>query len=448
MKIIIAGAGAVGTHLAKLLSRENHDIVVIEEDADRLNTLTLNFDLLGKEASPTSIAALKSVGVENADLVIGVTPDENKNLTCCMLASKMGAKKTVARIETREFLEPKNMEFFKSVGVHSLILPEMLAAQEIASSVQRSWIRQWWEIENGALILMGIKIRQSCKILNKCLKDLSTPEIPFHIVAIKRGNETIIPNGNDMLKPFDLAYFMTTKRYIPYVREVVGKDKYPDIKNVLIMGGGTTSVYTTEMLPDYMNVKIIEKDKQRCIELTQLIDKDNVMVIHGDGRDLSLLADENLDTFEAFVSLTPNSETNILSCLSAKRMNMNKTVAILDKVNFVGMAESLDIGTIINKQAIAAGHIYQMMLKADVSNVRSLVVANADVAEFNVGEKSKIIKKQVKDINLPNQCTLGGLVRDGQGILINGSTQIIPGDHVVAFCVGGNAINKLSSYFQ
>lgn len=446
MKIVIAGAGAVGTHLAKLLSREKHDIIVIDSNPDKLVDLSNSFDLLTKAVSPLSIEGLRSINVEKADLFIGVTPHETDNIIACMLARKMGARKTVARADSYEYIEKKNQELFKSIGIDSLILPEMIAAQEIASSVSRSWIRQWWEVENSDLVMMGIKVRENSHILNVPLKNLCGPESPYHIVAVKRADETIIPHGNDIIRSYDLVFFMTTRKYIPYIREIVGKENYPDVKNVAIMGGGMTSLFTAKLLPDYMHVKIIEKDEQRCRELFELIENKNVMIIHGDGRDMSLLQEENIPNDEAFIALTPNSETNILSCLAAKRMHIPKTVAMLDNLSYVSMAESLDIGTLINKQNIAAGYIYQMMLKADVTNVKTLMVANADVAEFNIKERSKITSKAIKDLNLPKGATLGGFVRNGVGSLINGNTRLQAGDHVVTFCIG-NDLSRLSTLF-
>lgn len=446
MRIIIAGAGAVGTHLAKLFSREHHDITVIDADPAKLAGISDSYDLLKRELSPVSIAGLRSIGINNTDLFIGVTPDETDNMTACMLASKMGARKTVARVNSAEYVSPKNQELFRSVGIDAVILPEMIAAQEIAGSVSRSWIRQWWEVEKSDLIMMGIKVRNGSHILNIPLKELCGSDSPYHVVAIKRAGETLIPHGNDSIHAYDLVYFMTTRKYISYIRELVNKEDYPDVKNVTIMGGGMTSLFTTQLLPDYMNVKIIEKNPQRCQELFEQIDDKRVMIINGDGRDMALLHDENVQNSEAFVSLTPNSETNILSCLAAKRMQIRKTVAMLDNLSFVGMAESLDIGTLINKQSIAAAYIYQMMLKADVANVKSLMVANADVAEFHVKEGAKITKKKIRDLRIPEGTNLGGLVRGSQSMLINGNTQIQAGDRVVAFCVG-NDLNKLSGLF-
>ncbi len=446
MKIVIAGAGAVGTHLAKLLSRERHDITVIDENPDRLTDLANNYDVMTKSISPISIEGLRSIGIEDTGLFIGVTPQESDNMTACMLAHKMGAGKTVARVNTYEYIQKKNQELLHSTGIDSIILPEMIAAQEIAGNVSRSWIRQWWEVENSDLVMMGIKVRNNCRLLNVPLKDLCGPESPYHIVAIKRGDETIIPHGNDIIYAYDLVFFMTTRKYISYIRELTGKEDFPDVKNVAIMGGGITTLFTAQLLPDYMKIKIIERDEQRCRELFEQLDNRKAMIIHGDGRDMALLQDENIPNSEAFIALTGSSEANILSCLAAKRMNIHKTIAMLDNLSFVSMAESLDIGTLINKQNIAASYIYQMMLKADVTNVKSLVVANADVAEFKVKEGTKITHRQIKDLRLPEGATLGGLVRNGQGLLINGNTQIQAGDRVVTFCIG-NDLRNLSSFF-
>lgn len=446
MKILIAGAGAVGTHLAALLSRERHDIVLMDEDTQRLARMDGDFDLMTVNASPTSIRALNDAGAPDADLVIAVTNDETRNLTCCMFAGRLGAKKTVARVDNAEYVEPRFKDFFSSVGISSLIYPEQLAAEEIVGSVKRSWIRQWWEVPGGALVLLGVKVRSSAKILDIPLKEICGPDAPYHVVAIKRGKDTIIPHGNDMIKAYDVVYFMTMKTYIPYIREIAGKEDYPDVTRAIVMGGGQTAESVVKLLPDYMHVKLIEEDERRCEQLNELIDdRKHILIIHGDGRDLQLLQDEGIAATQAFLALTDDTENNILACLAAKRLGVMKTVAMVENTDYVSMAESLDIGTIINKKTIAASHIYQQMLKADVQNVKCLTVSNADVAEFVVREGSKITRHAVKDLGLPDYMNLGGLVRDGKGQLVNGSTVIQAGDRVVVFCLGN--LPKIEKYF-
>ena len=433
MKIVIAGAGAVGTHLSKLLSTEHHDCVLIDDDENRLGGMDSNYDIMTVNASPTSINTLKDAGVGSADLFVGVTRYESRNITACTLAHALGAKKTVARIDNYEYLSPQNLPFFHDLGIDSLVYPEVLAATDIINGLKLSWVRQRWDVHNGALVLLGIKLREGCEILNQPLKDLIGPEDPYHVVAIKRGQETIIPGGFDELQLYDLAYFMTTSEYIPYIRKIVGKEHYEDVHNVIIMGGGKTAVRAALIMPDYMNTKIIEINSDRCERLNQLLTETDAMVIHGDGRDLGLLNEEGIKHTQAFVALTGNAETNILACLTAKKLGVRKTVAMVENLDYVPMADSLDIGTVINKKTVAASHIFQMMLKADVRNLRSLMMVDADVAEFVAAEGSKVTKKPVKELGLPFGITIGGLVRDGKGILVNGNTQILTGDSVMVF---------------
>ncbi len=447
MKIIICGAYAIGTHLAELLSRNHEDITLIDESEERLAQTGSNFDLLTYQASPSSIKTLRSAGADRADLFIAVTPDESLNITACVLAKALGAKKTVAKISNAEYMDQDVQDFFANLGVSSLIYPEKLAAIDIINGLKMSWVRQRWDVHNGALVMLAIKLRETCEILNNPLKNLCGPDDPYHVVAIKRGYETIIPGGNDELKLYDLAYFMTTPQYIPYIRKIVGKEQYVDVKNIMIMGGGSTAVRAINTMPEYMDTKLIEINEARCEELNNLLEDENTLIINGDGRDTQLLSEEGIKNTQAFVALTNNAETNILACLTAKRLGVRKTVAMVENLDYVSMAESLDIGTIINKKAIAASHIYQMMLDANVVNVRFIMTANADVTEFVPKPGARITKKLVKDLNLPKGTTIGGLVRQGEGMLVSGNTQIQEGDIVVVFCHDVN-ITTLDKFFN
>ena len=447
MKIVIGGAGAVGKHLAKLLSKEHQDCTLMDEDGSRLEGLDSDYDIMTMQGSPTSIKDLEAAGVKNADLFVGVTPDESRNMNACIIAHGIGAKKTVARIDNYEYLDPKLKPFFEKLGIDSLIYPEVLAAADIINALKLSWVRQRWDVHGGALVMLGIKLRETCEILNQPIKLLCGPDDPYHIVALKRGGETIIPGGNDELLNGDFAYFMTTKEYIPYIRKLVGKEHYADVKNCIIMGGGKATVRVALTIPDYMNVKIIEQDEKRCEKLNTLLCDTDCMVIHGDGRDLGLLVEEGIRNTQAFVALTDNAEANILACLTAKRLGVRKTIALVENLDYVSMAEGLDIGTIINKKTIAASHIYQMMLDADVSNMRSLMLVDSDVAEFTAAENSPVTKKAVKDLGLPFGVAIGGLVRDGHGMLVNGNSRILAGDSVMVFS-HEHDMKKVEKYFK
>lgn len=446
MKIIIVGAHSIGRHLARLLSRNKEDITVIDEDEERLNRIGSDYDLLTLQGDPSSMKILREAGTKDADLFIAVSPDQSLNINCCIIAHALGSKKTVAKVDCEEYIEEEIADFYKQLGVDNLIYPEMLAARNINNGLKMSWVRERWDVHNGALVMLGIKLRETCTILNRPLRDLCGPEDPYHVVAVKRGNDTIIPGGNDELKLYDLAYFMTMKQYIPYIRKIVGKEHYVDVKDVMVMGGGRTAVRAVNTMPAYMKPKVIEINHTRCEELDQLL-KDDALVINGDGRDVSLLMDEGIRNTQAFVALTSNAETNILACLTAKRQGVRKTVAMVESMDYANMAESLDIGTIINKRVIAASRIYQLMLDADVMNVTFLVSANADVVELIPKDGSKVTRKAVRDLGLPQGMTIGGLVRDGKGMLVSGNTQIMPGDSVVVFCHNLN-MKKIEKFFN
>ena len=445
MKTVICGANGIGLHLARLLYRDNEEVVLIDENEEKLAFFSNDIDLMTITASPTSVEVQRDAGVQNADLFVAVNADENVNITCCLIAHALGAKKTIARIDNPEFMT-EGSELFGRAGIDSVVYPEFLAGEEIAAALETSWARLRWDVYNGALVLLGVKLRESCNILEQPLRDICGPTDPFHIVAIKRHGETLIPSGDERLKCHDIAYIMTTREQVAYIRKVVGKEEYPDVRNVIIAGGGKSAVRAAKAMRGKYNVKIIETDEERCEKLNELLNDDNIMVINGDGRDLRLLTEEGIGHTEAFVALTGNSETNILACLTAKKLGVKKTVAMVENLDYVNMAEGLDIGTIVNKRTITASYIYQRTLKADVRNVRFMMTVNADVAEFVVADGAKVTKDLVKNLKLPADMNIGGLIRNGVGYLVSGNTQIFPGDRVVVF-FHETMIRKMEKYF-
>ena len=445
MRIVIVGAGAVGTHLAKMLSEENENVVLIDESEEKLGKMEALFDLQTIVGDPTKISSLQSANVDDADLFVAVTPDESRNITACIIAHYLCAKKTVARIDNYEYLLPKHKEYFNSLGIDSLIYPEQLAAEEIATNIKYSWMRQMLEFGNGALVMIGVKIRDNAEIINIPFRELAR-DIPYHVVAIQRGDETIIPRGNDVIQAEDLVCFMTTFDQIPYMRRITGKEEFSEVRSIIIMGGSRIAVRTARLIPENIKVKIIESDIKRCHKLLELVD-DRVMVINGDARDPELLCSEGIDHTDVFMALSDNSETNILACLAAKRSGVSRAVSEVENIDYISMAESLDIGSIINKKKLAASTIFQMMLNTDVSSVKCLTFIQAVVAEFPVNEECLITKKPVKELGLPDGANIGGIIRNGKGMNVTGNTMIQIGDHVIVFCLE-HVLKKLEKYFR
>jgi trk system potassium uptake protein TrkA len=444
MKIVIVGAGEVGTHLAKMLSREDHDIVLMDDDTEKLNKLSSQVDLLTITGYANSFKDLKDAGVSKSDLLIAVTPYEERNIMACVMAKDMGTGRTVARINNAEYLQEKYKEKLRNLGVDELIYPETLAGKEIASSVKQVGTRQLIEFSGGKLILMGIKIRDNAPLLNKSFEELSYIESEIRAVAINRENKTIIPHGRDYVRSGDIIFFITTRGYMNKVFELTGKEIFP-VRNIMILGGSRIAQKTVERLGDHYNIKIIESDKIRS---QQIADKlENVLVINGDGRNLDLLKEERIERMDAFIAVTGNAETNILSCHMAKKLGIKRTVAEVENIDFMGIAESMDIGSLINKKLIAASYIYKYTLGAQVAQAKCLTASEAEVFEFIASEGSKITQAPIKDIGFPEDATLGGIIRGQMAFVVKGETMVQPDDKVVVFALP-SAIRKLDKFFK
>ncbi|MBJ2160972.1 MAG: Trk system potassium transporter TrkA [Muribaculaceae bacterium] len=444
MKIVIAGAGEVGSHLAKLLSAEEQDIMLIDSNAERLATLDANYNLMTVEGNPTSFATLREARVGSCDLFIAVTPYESNNIVACSIAKNLGAQTTVARIDSYDFMNPANADHVRHMGVDRVIYPEQVAAEEIITALRRSWIRNWFELHNGQIILAGVKLRQGAPIVGMKLKDFAFTNRHFHVSAIKRNHETIIPRGDDLLNDGDILYFTTTRDHINDLLTLTGKTEHK-IRRVLIMGGSKIAVRLVNLGHEQFKFKIVESNLEICRKLPQKCP--DCEIIHGDARDTDLLADIGASDMDAFVALTDSSETNIFTCLTAKDIGIRKTVADVENIQFISQAENLNIGTVVNKKLLASSTIFQLLLDADSSTSKCLALADAEVAELEVRPGSKITRAPVKDLKLAREMTLAGLIRNGEGMLINGNTLIEPGDHVLVFCLAG-ALHKVEKLFS
>ena len=444
MKIIIAGCGEVGSHLAKLLSREEQDITVIDEDSSKLAVLDSNYNLLTVQGRPTSFKTLRQAGVEGCDLFIAVTPFETRNIVSCAIAKSLGAEKTVARVDNFEFKDPANRSFFASIGADDMIYPEYLAALEIITALNHNWARHWFELHEGELILVGVKLRDNAPLIGKYLKDLGRSTHDFHVAAIKRHHETIIPGGDDRLLADDIVYFMTTREHVANLIPLCGKIERR-IRDVIIMGGSRIAIQLCNMAGDKFNFKILDPDRERCLKLSERCA--DALIINADARDTDALRDAGIVDTDAFIAISDSSESNILTCLSAKEFGVKKTIAEVENLQFISEAEGLNIGTVVNKKLLASSRIYQMLLDRDSSTSKCLALADAEVAEIIAREGSKITRAPIKDLHLSHYMTIAGLIRDGKGQLGGGNTVINPGDRVVVFTLDG-VLHKVEKLFS
>ena len=448
MKIIIAGAGEVGFHLAKLLSYESQDITLIDSDKDHLSYADTHLDIRTLKGDATSIAVLKDAQVKNVDLVIGVTSSETTNITVCVLAKQLGAKRTIARIANTEFLESREEIGFFKFGIDELISPEALAAREIELLLSQSAFNDSYEFEEGELTMLGLSLSRTTAFVGMTVKEAAKifPGIQFMPIAIQRfGTQyTLIPRGDTQFKEGDQAYFITTKDGVEELYKLTGKVRH-EVRNVMILGGSKIGRKTTrDLAQNNFNIKLIESDKEKAFELADEIPR--ALVIHGDGRNVELLDEENIKDMDAFISVTGNSETNIMTCLVAKSKGVKRTIALVENMDYFQLSHSIGIDTLINKKLLAANNIFRYIRKGEVVAMTKLNNMNAELLEFIVKPTSKVTDKKIKDLDFPRSAIIGGVIRDGIGMIPLGDYKILAGDRLVVCCLP-RSIRKVEKMF-
>jgi trk system potassium uptake protein TrkA len=448
MKIIIAGAGEVGFHLAKLLSFESQEITLIDLDKERLNYAETHLDIKVVSGDITSVSVLKSSNISNADLFISVTSFETSNITSCVLAKQLGAKKTIARISNAEFIQNKSELEFEKLGIDELISPESLAASEIELLMSQSVFNDTYEFENGALTMLGLTLSEEAEIINKTVKLAAEflPDLHFMPIAIQRkgSRATVIPRGDTIFLKGDRVVFITSKGGDEELCKLTGRQK-TQIKNIMILGGGQIGSTSAEELTNSgFNIKIVEKSKERAIDLADQLS--DALVINGDGRNIELLEEENFSNMDALISVTGNSETNIMSCLVAKSKGVKKTIALVENMDYFALSHSIGVDTLINKKLLAANSIFRYIRKGEVVAMTKLVNMDAELLEFVVNDASKVCGLHIKNIDFPRSAIIGGVIRENEGYIALGDFKIQAGDRVVVCCMP-QSIKKVESLF-
>lgn len=446
MKIVIAGAGEVGTHLAKLLSDEHQDINLIDLNKQKLKYAESHTDVMIHRGDATSIAVLEEAGVETCDLLITATESETTNMLVAMMGKKLGAKRTIARISNTEHIKNYERLALEKLGLDSLISPEKLAVEEISFLVKQSAFTDAFEFEGGKLSLIGIHMGKTAPIINKTIRQAAdlNPHLNFMSIAIHREDETIIPRGETLIKEGDDCYFIAQKEGINRVLSLTGNETV-DFRNVMILGGSTIGVKTAKALCKDYKVKLIESDKEKAFELADELT--NVLVIKGDGRDAELLEEENIEQMGVFIAVTGNSETNIMSCLVAKAHGVYKTIALVENMEYIHLSKTVGIDAFINKKLIAASNIFQYIRKGKVVSSTMVRGLDSQILEYEVKGGSKITKKPIKSLGFPHSAVIGGAIRNGEAMITMGDFQAQEHDKLIVFCLPG-AAQKVESFFK
>jgi trk system potassium uptake protein len=431
MNILIAGDGEIAIHLARLLYDENHDITLFYPEG-QINTISQNLDVMIYSGDPTSIDDLKNANIKKTDLFITVFLNGRINLLSAILGKNLGAKRCIAKVNKTEYSVGESRDMYKNLGVDFIVCPEKIASKEITNLITNTAATEIFNFTNNQLSLMLIRLTQEAIVLGKSLNQIAVENqgLDYRAVALHRKGQTIIPRGDDVFEENDLAYVVTKPGGIDHLLKLGGKSSF-SIKNIMIFGGGTVGALTAHNLEKDYKLKLVEIDQERSQQLADELR--NTMIINGDAHDVALMERENIQSMDAVIAVTSNSETNILTCLLAKKYGVRKTIALVENINFIEISQNIGIDTIINKKLATASYIIRFTMKAEVVSTKCLNGIDAEIFEFRVKANSPITRKPISKLKFPSAAIIGGVIRDNKGIIATGDLQVEPGDLVVVF---------------
>ena len=446
MKIIIAGAGDLGSHLAKLLSSESHDIYLLDQNEERLNTISSQIDVFTIAGDAKSVEIMEQKLISSCDLLIAVTSSEETNMLICILGKKLGAKRTIARINDVNIIKENKEHFYNELGIDTLISPTYLATLEIQRLVNQSAFTDDIEFDNGKLTVFGISLSKNSSLINKTVRESAdlNPNLSFKPLALHRDDLTLIVNGETVLKENDIVYFISLKDSIPNIIKLCGKNNFK-IKDVMIIGGSRIGINTAELLENDFRVTLVEKDKATCEQMANTLKK--TLIINIDGHDVKMLEEEGLTEIDALISVTADSEMNIMTSLVGKSHGIKKTIARIENFDYINLSQSIGIDTLINKKIIAADNIFKFVRKGNVSLVANLHGTDAEIIEFVVKDGSEITKSPINKLNFPTSSKIAGVIRNGIPIIPFGDFHLKENDKTIVFSLT-ESIQKIEKFFQ
>jgi trk system potassium uptake protein TrkA len=446
MKIVIAGAGDMGTHLAKMLSGSGHDITIADVDAKALAEVGSLADVITVEGDVTQFSVLRNAGVRRCDLFIAVRSVENDNVLSSIIAKQLGAKKVIARVDSKEYLEPSNKEVFIDMGLDYIFYPEQIAAREVINLLGHTSSSEYVDFAAGKLSLVAFRLELTSPLLGRRVIDPDhyNEDLDYRTVAIVRGTQTIIPTLNDRYEEEDMVYTIVRRGAAQRVVELSGRHDVV-IRNMMILGGSRIGIRIATELQNEVNIKMVESDPVKARMLAGILDK--ALIINEDGRDTEAMMEEDLASMDAFVSVTGSSETNILAAMLAKRMGVKRVIAEVENINYISLAKSIGVDTIINKKLVTASNIFRFTMTTDVQSIKCLTGSQAEVMEFIVKPNSPATKCPIRDLGMPEDATIGGVVRGDKVFIAVDDTQINAYDRVVVFAMP-ESVMRVAEFFN
>ena len=442
----------MGSHLAKMLSNESNDITVIDMDQERLDALSAIADVVTVEGNPSTIHTLQEAGVAHADLFIAVNPSDSQdvNIVSAMLAKKLGSKKVTARINNEEYLTYDNKSMFTEMGIDLMFYPEKIAAGEIADLLKRTASTDSMDFARGKLQMAVFKLEEESSLLGMTMQEFSNlaaeEGMKYRVVAISRNNQTIIPKFDTKFKYHDLVFIISKREGMDMLMKYIGK-KNIEVNSLMILGGSPIGeMVAKQMAKELDSVKLIELNKEKCLDLSEKLPA-NVIVVNGDGRNSDMLLEESIKDYDAFVAVTNSSETNILACVAAKSLGVARTIAEVENIEYIRLAESMGVDAVINKKLITAGRIFKFTLSNKVRFIKYMSGTDAEILEFIVAPDSKITKAPLMDMGFPSNAIIGGIIRGNESFIAVGDTQIQAYDRVAVFALP-EAVKEVDKFFR
>ena len=453
MKIIIEGAGEVGSHLAKMLRAEANEVTVVDDDSARITALSAYTDIETVLGNPSSIQVLRDAGAGKADLFIAVYPlaAQEVNIVGALLAKQLGAAKVIARISDEDYLNAENKLIFKELGIELMFYPEKSAADEIVAFLKHNSTAETMDFARGRLQIAVFKLTEDSPILDLKLLEFiknSTPEElkQFRVIAISREEKTLIPRLDTKFLYGDLVFTISTREGVEALYKHFGKTNL-SIGSAFILGGGPIGEMLARTLSrSGMRVKLVESDKDRCLELSEKLSED-VRIVNGDGRNSDFLYEEGIQDYDAFIALTGSDESNVLSCVVAKKFGVPRTIAEVENIEYIHIAEEMGVDNVINKKLITAGRIFKFTLSGKARFVRYMTGTNAEVIEYTVAPGAAITQGPIKDIDFPRNAIIGGVIRGNEAFIAVGDTVIQPYDRVAIFALP-ETIKEIDRFFR
>jgi len=447
MNIIIAGDGEVGFYLAKSLSQLDYNITVVDPHSELLARLEKETDLLTIAGDSTSPKVLEEARVGKCDLLLSVLHDEPVNLMTAILAKRLGAKKTVARITNAELLSPRHRETFRELGVDEMVCPERIAAKEITNLLRHTVATEFFDFSGGLLTMYVVRLGEQSPVVGKSVRESAQvySTLQVRIVAILRHGDTVIPHSDTVFEAGDMAYIVSKANQMDGVKRIAGGVDF-EIKKVMIAGGGRIGRFAAQTLENEKRITLVEQSRKRCKDLAEALS--NTLILNGDATDIELLKEEGLAGNDAFIAVTDSSETNVLTCLHARKLGIRKTIALVENTGFINISQDIGIDTIINKKLITASYIARFIVKGDAVSSKWLSGTNAELIEFVVGRHATATKVTIGELRLPEgRATVGGIIRGRETLLPTRDTQLREKDKVVVFALP-SAMEKVSKLFE